>query len=191
MSLLSLVVISHAIPLPLSSVVFAEGLFSHVCNVTDPARQGLTSVLFFLRKSSFVQGRSLMDVWPVDYLGRFLPRFQMNYMLLSTLFTERFISRTSIDENRPLPSAINLFPAAGWLERESWDMFGVFFEGNPDLRRILTDYGFTGYPLRKDFPLTGFLEVRFDDENKSVVHEEVVLTQEYRLFDYTSPWEKK
>jgi len=116
-------------------------------------------------------------------------RFEVVYNLLSLTHNNRVRIKVSTDAETPVPSATAVFSAANWLERETWDMFGIFFSDHPDLRRILTDYGFEGHPLRKDFPLTGYVEVRYDDEQKRVVYEPVKLTQDYRTFDFLSPWE--
>ena len=116
-------------------------------------------------------------------------RFEIVYNLLSIAHNHRVRVKVSTDEKTPVPSIVPLFSAAGWFEREVWDMFGVFFTDHPDLRRMLTDYGFEGHPLRKDFPLTGYVEVRYDEEQKRVVYEPVKLTQDFRSFDFMSPWE--
>jgi NADH-quinone oxidoreductase subunit C len=132
--------------------------------------------------------RVLIDIAGVDYIGR-AQRFDVVYQLLSLQHNHRVRVKVSVDERTPVPSVVDVFPTAGWFEREVWDMYGVLFDGNPDLRRILTDYGFDGHPLRKDFPLTGYVEVRYDDEQKRVVYEPVKLPQAFRSFDYVSPWE--
>jgi NADH-quinone oxidoreductase subunit C len=111
------------------------------------------------------------------------------YHLLSLTHNLRVRIKVSTDENNPVPSAVSVFSSAGWYERETWDMYGIYFDGNPDLRRILTDYGFDGHPLRKDFPMTGFVELRYDTEQRRVVYEPVKLTQDFRSFDNISPWE--
>jgi NADH-quinone oxidoreductase subunit C len=149
----------------------------------------LTKVLLFLRDDPRCAFRQLMDVSGVDYLGR-AQRFDVIYQLLSVTQNQRVTLKIATDERTPVPSVVALYPAAGWFEREVWDMYGVLFSGNPDLRRILTDYGFDGHPLRKDFPLTGYVEVRYDDTQKRVVYEPVKLNQAFRNFDYLSPWEK-
>ncbi|MDC7786484.1 NADH-quinone oxidoreductase subunit C [Rhodoplanes sp. TEM] len=129
-----------------------------------------------------------VDVTAVDWPQR-AKRFDVVYHLLSPTRNWRVRIKTETDETTPVPSIISVFPGADWFEREAFDLYGVVFEGHPDLRRILTDYGFEGHPLRKDFPLTGFLEVRWDDEQKRVVYEKVQLGQEFRNFDFLSPWE--
>ncbi|HIE20639.1 MAG TPA: NADH-quinone oxidoreductase subunit C, partial [Rhodospirillales bacterium] len=124
----------------------------------------------------------------VDYPDR-SPRFEVVYNLLSLAHNNRVRVKIRTDEETPVPSATGVFSAANWWEREVWDLYGIYFSEHPDLRRILTDYGFEGHPLRKDFPLTGYVELRYDDEQKRVVYEPVKLTQEYRDFDFLSPWE--
>jgi NADH-quinone oxidoreductase subunit C len=152
------------------------------------AREGLPTLLTFLRDDSALQYRQLMDVCGVDFPER-PERFDVVYHLLSPRFNRRVRVKVSTDENHPVPSAVPIFSSAGWFEREAWDLFGILFSDHPDLRRILTDYGFEGHPLRKDFPLTGYVEVRYDDEQKRVVYEPVKLTQDFRSFDFLSPWE--
>jgi len=148
----------------------------------------LPRVLAFLKENSRCLFKQLIDVFGVDYPEK-EARFEVNYNLLSLKANARAVVKVCVDEAQPVPSVVGLFPAAGWFERETWDMYGVRFEGNPDLRRILTDYGFEGHPLRKDFPLTGYREVRYDIEKKRVVYEPVQLQQEFRNFDFLSPWE--
>ena len=128
------------------------------------------------------------DIAGADYPGR-EKRFDVVYHLLAPHHNRRIRVKVQTDERTPVPSVIEVFPAANWYEREAYDFYGILFSGHPDLRRILTDYGFEGYPLRKDFPLTGFVEVRYDDEQKRVVYEPVRLNQEFRNFDFLSPWE--
>lgn len=135
------------------------------------------------------QYKVLMDVTAVDYPSRPL-RFEVVYNLLSVQYNARIRIKTSINEVNPLGSSTQVYSSAGWWEREVWDMFGIFFSNHPDLRRILTDYGFQGHPLRKDFPLTGYVEVRYDDSEKRVITESLELTQEFRFFDFSSPWEQ-
>jgi NADH-quinone oxidoreductase subunit C len=132
--------------------------------------------------------KTLVDLCGVDYPDR-EQRFEVVYNLLSVKQNLRMRVKVSTDEDTPVPSACTLFMAAEWNEREAWDMYGIFFSDHPDLRRLLTDYGFEGHPLRKDFPLTGHVEVRYDDEVKRVVYEPVTLTQDFRTFDFLSPWE--
>ena len=141
-----------------------------------------------LRDDALGQFAILTDLCGVDYPGR-EKRFDVVYHLMSPKLNQRLRMRVQVDEDTPVPSACDVFPGANWFEREAYDMYGILFTGHPDMRRILTDYGFEGYPLRKDFPLTGFTEVRYDDLEKRIVHEPVQLTQEYRNFDFLSPWE--
>ncbi|WP_044564083.1 NADH-quinone oxidoreductase subunit C, partial [Azospirillum sp. B4] len=148
----------------------------------------LLQTLTLLRDDPGCRCTQLVDITAVDCPSK-AERFEVNYMLLSVSKNLRARVKVTTDEDTPVPSCVPLFPAAGWYERETWDMFGVFFSGHPDLRRILTDYGFEGHPLRKDFPLTGYVEVRYDDEQKRVVYEPVKLTQDFRAFDFMSPWE--
>ncbi len=130
----------------------------------------------------------LVDICGVDWPAR-EKRFDVVYHLLSLKWNRRIRIKTAVADGEKVPSIVGLFPAAGWFEREAFDMYGVRFAGNPDMRRILTDYGFEGHPLRKDFPLTGFVEAHYDDERKKVVYRPVELVQEYRDFDFRSPWE--
>jgi NADH-quinone oxidoreductase subunit C len=132
--------------------------------------------------------QQLMEIAGVDYPQR-AERFEVVYHLLSLTRNHRIRVRVSTDEDMPVPSVTSLWPVAGWLEREVFDLYGVIFEGNPDLRRILTDYGFSGFPFRKDFPLTGYVEMRYSEEQKRVVYEPVRLPQDFRAFDFLSPWE--
>jgi NADH/F420H2 dehydrogenase subunit C len=150
----------------------------------------LVSLLTFLRDHTNSQYKMLVDITAVDYPER-EERFEVVYLLLSVKYNSRIIVKVAVDEITPIPSVENIFPNAGWYERETFDMFGIFFQENKDLRRILTDYGFEGYPLRKDFPLSGYTEVRYDDSVRRVVVEPLELTQEFRLFDFASPWDKK
>jgi NADH-quinone oxidoreductase subunit C len=144
--------------------------------------------LEFLRDDPQCRFGCLIDICGVDYPEREL-RFDVVYHLLSPWQNRRIRVRVKTDEATSVPSAVSIFPAANWFEREAYDLYGILFSGHPDLRRLLTDYGFEGYPLRKDFPLTGFVELRYDDELKRVVYEPVKLMQEFRSFDFLSPWE--
>ncbi len=148
----------------------------------------LLKVLKYLRDDANCQFKQVMDICGVDFPDSD-PRFCVVYNLLSLTHNSRVRLKVWTDETTPVPSATELFSAAGWWEREAWDMYGIYFADNPDLRRILTDYGFDGHPLRKDFPLTGYLEMRYDDEQKRVIYEPVKLAQEFRTFDFLSPWE--
>lgn len=152
------------------------------------ARDRIVSVLTKLRDDPALRFEVLLDITGVDWPAR-EDRFDVVYHLLSMRKNQRIRVKLTTNETKPVPSVVEVFPTANWLERETYDMYGILFSGHPDLRRILTDYGFEGYPLRKDFPLTGFKEVRFDDELKRVVYEPVRLTQEFRQFDFESPWE--
>ena len=150
------------------------------------ARSAIVDVITFLHDhEGFI---SIVDIAGVDYPER-EERFEVVYHLLSPRQNLRVRVKLSTDENEPVQSLTGLFPGAVWYEREAYDLYGILFSGNPDLRRILTDYGFDGYPLRKDFPTTGYVEVRYDEERKRVVYEPVKLAQEFRQFDYLSPWE--
>ena len=152
------------------------------------SRDDLGAMMKLLRDDSNCQFKVLVDVTAADYPER-EERFEIVYNLLSLSHNQRIRVKVSTDENIPVPSVVPLFSAAGWFEREVWDMFGVFFTDHPDLRRMLTDYGFEGHPLRKDFPLTGYVEVRYDEKQKRVIYEPVTLTQDFRSFDFMSPWE--
>jgi NADH-quinone oxidoreductase subunit C len=155
--------------------------------ITALARD-IVKVVGFLRDDERCRFWCLIDVTAVDWPGR-ERRFDVVYHLLSPKQNLRIRVKIEVDETTPVPSIIGVFPAANWFEREAYDLYGVLFTGHPDMRRLLTDYGFEGHPLRKDFPLTGFVEVRYDDEQKRVVYEPVRLTQEFRNFDFLSPWE--
>jgi NADH-quinone oxidoreductase subunit C len=148
----------------------------------------IVKVITFLRDDERCQFWSMIDVTATDWPGR-AQRFDVVYHLLSPKQNKRIRVKIEVDETTPVPSIIEVFPGANWFEREAYDLYGVLFTGHPDMRRLLTDYGFEGHPLRKDFPLTGFVEVRYDDEQKRVVYEPVRLTQEFRNFDFLSPWE--
>lgn len=148
----------------------------------------LLPLLTALRDDKDMLFTQLVDIAGVDFPER-PERFEVVYLLLSLKKNERLRVRVCVDENTPVPSAISIFSSAGWYEREAWDMYGILFSDHPDLRRILTDYGFEGHPQRKDFPLTGYVELRYDVEQKRVVYEPVKLNQAYRNFDYLSPWE--
>jgi NADH-quinone oxidoreductase subunit C len=152
------------------------------------AREKNADALVTLRQDSQCLFEVLIDICGVDYPER-EQRFDVVYHLLSPRRNQRIRVKCTTDEDTAVPSVVEVFPAANWFEREAYDMYGIMFSGHPDLRRILTDYGFQGYPLRKDFPLTGYVEVRYDDAQKRVVYEPVKLTQEFRSFDFMSPWE--
>jgi len=149
-------------------------------------RERIEDALRLLRDEHEYQ--QLMEIAGVDYPQR-AERFDVVYMLLSLTRNHRILVKVTAAENTPVPTVTTLWPVAGWLEREVFDLYGVIFAGNPDLRRILTDYGFEGHPFRKDFPLTGYVELRYSEEDKRVVYEPVRLAQDFRSFDFMSPWE--
>ena len=161
-------------------------VYDELCIVVP--RDGIAEILRALRDDDAIAMNQLMDICGVDYPDR-AERFDVVYHLLSLKHNWRVRIKVTTDEQTPVPSVVSVYSAAGWFERECWDLFGVAFSGNPDMRRILTDYGFEGHPLRKDFPLTGYVEVRYDDEQKRVVYEPVKLVQDFRNFDFLSPWE--
>jgi len=148
----------------------------------------IVEVVAKLRDDPALRFVSFIDLCGADYPGR-ERRFDVVYHLLSPHHNRRIRVKVQADEVTPVPSIIEVFPCANWFEREAYDLYGILFSGHPDLRRILTDYGFEGHPLRKDFPLTGFVEVRYDEEQKRVINEPVKLQQEFRNFDFLSPWE--
>ena len=152
----------------------------------DVRREALVEAMIALRDG--LEYQQLMEIAGVDYPDR-PERFEVVYCLLSVTRNHRLRVHVVTDETKPVPSVTSIWPVAGWLEREVYDMFGVLFEGNPDLRRILTDYGFQGHPLRKDFPYTGYVEMRYSEEEKRVIYEPVKLAQDVRMFDFLSPWE--
>lgn len=156
--------------------------------ILEISPEALLPFFFYLRDHTQTQFKLLMDVTAVDYPSR-AKRFEIVYNLLSLRQNARLRVKTSVDEMTPVDSVVPVYNSANWWERETWDMFGVFFVNHPDLRRILTDYGFEGHPLRKDFPLSGFVEVRYDDSEKRVVTESLEMTQEFRYFDFANPWE--
>ncbi|MDX6748394.1 NADH-quinone oxidoreductase subunit C [Geminicoccaceae bacterium 1502E] len=148
----------------------------------------IVRVLAYLRDDPNMLFKELVDLCGVDYPER-ERRFEVVYHLLSLRHNQRIRVKVATDEATPVPSVVEAFSTAGWFEREAWDMYGIFFSGHPDLRRLLTDYGFEGHPLRKDFPLTGYVEMRYDDEQKRVIYEPVKLRQDFRSWDFLSPWE--
>jgi NADH-quinone oxidoreductase subunit C len=156
--------------------------------VAHMGRDAVVSVMTQLRDDPRFAFEQVMDICGVDWLER-AERFDVVYNLLSVSLNQRLRVITTTDAVQPVPSVHTIWPVATWWEREAWDLFGIIFSGQPDLRRILTDYGFEGHPLRKDFPLTGYVEVRFDEDRKQVVYEPVRLTQDFRTFDFLSPWE--
>ena len=156
--------------------------------IVHAKRDDIIKALTTLRDDPKCQFTQLIDVAGADYPER-LERFDIVYHLLSMNLNLRVRVKVTATESTPVPSIVDLHPCANWFEREVWDMYGVYFTGHPDLRRILTDYGFDGHPLRKDFPLTGYVEMRYDEEQKRVVYEPVKLPQDFRTFDFLSPWE--
>jgi NADH-quinone oxidoreductase subunit C len=165
------------------STQIAYGELTVVANLAD-----LEALVEFLRDDASCRFSSLVDITAVDHPER-AQRFDLVYHFLSMYRNQRIRVKVAVREEEMVPSLVDLHPSANWFEREVFDMFGILFSGHPDLRRILTDYGFRGYPLRKDFPTTGYTEVRYDEALKRVVYEPVKLVQEYRMFDFMSPWE--
>ena len=159
---------------------------NHIYLETD--KDDLIDICLFLKTNNDTKFRQLIDITVVDYPER-NQRFDVVYLFLSHEFNQRLILKYSISENEVIPSLTSIFPSANWMEREVFDMYGIKFNNHPDLRRILTDYDFEGFPLRKDFPLTGNKEVRYSEDEKKVIYEPVKLEQDYRNFDYQSPWE--
>ena len=179
--------ISQAIANDLADAIVAHGVVHGELTVTAVAGD-IVRVAKFLRDDPRCEFRSIIDITAVDWPSR-EKRFDVVYHFLSPTKNARIRVKVEADEGTPVASLIEVFPGANWFEREVYDLYGVLFTGHPDMRRILTDYGFEGHPLRKDFPLTGFVEVRYDDELKRVVYEPVRLNQEFRNFDFLSPWE--
>jgi NADH-quinone oxidoreductase subunit C len=175
--------IADALPGAVTGHDVAHGVLNIAANAADIIR-----VTTFLRDDPRCQFVCIIDVTAVDWPSR-ERRFDVVYHFLSPTKNARIRVKVETDEVTPVPSIISVFPGADWFERETYDLYGVLFTGHPDLRRLLTDYGFEGHPLRKDFPLTGFVEVRWDDEQKRVVYDPVRLAQEFRNFDFLSPWE--
>jgi NADH-quinone oxidoreductase subunit C len=175
--------IADALPAAVTGHTVAFGELNVAAKAGD-----IVAVMRHLRDDPNCLFWNLVDITAVDWPGR-ERRFDVVYHLLSPKHNQRIRVKAETDETTPVPSIVDVFPAADWFERETYDLYGIVFAGHPDMRRILTDYGFEGHPLRKDFPLTGFVEVRYDDELKRVVYEPVRLTQEFRNFDFLSPWE--
>ncbi|WP_294932282.1 NADH-quinone oxidoreductase subunit C [uncultured Paracoccus sp.] len=167
--------------------VLATGIAFGELNVTATLA-GLLDLIEFLRSDQTCAFSTLIDITAIDHPAR-AQRFDIVYHMLSMYRNQRIRVKVAVREDELVPSLTGIFPGANWYEREVFDLFGVLFSGHPDLRRILTDYGFQGYPLRKDFPTTGYVEVRWNDDEKRVVYEPVKLVQEYRQFDFLSPWE--
>jgi NADH-quinone oxidoreductase subunit C len=168
------------------AIVDTQVAFGELTLISTP--EHIIKLLAFLRDDSQCQFVNLTDICGVDWPGR-QRRFDVVYHLLSPRQNQRIRVKVAVGEEETIPSATSVYPGADWFEREAYDLYGILFTGHPDLRRILTDYGFDGHPLRKDFPTTGFVEVRYDDEAKRVVYERVKLRQEFRNFDFLSPWE--
>ncbi len=168
------------------AIISSEMINGEVVLCAEP--QNICKVLQFLRDDSECQFKMLVSLCGVDYPER-AKRFDVVYNLLSLTQNNRIRVKVAVTEEEFVPTATEVFSTAGWFEREAWDLYGIFFDGHNDLRRILTDYGFEGHPLRKDFPLTGHVELRYDEEQRRVVYEPVHLTQDFRTFDYLSPWE--
>jgi NADH-quinone oxidoreductase subunit C len=161
---------------------------SHGQLIVRVEREAVVRVMTFLRDDPACRFGMMIDLCGVDYPDR-PERFEVVYNLLSLKHNHRVRIKVFTDEENPVPSITGIYSAAGWFEREAWDLFGIYFADHPDLRRLLTDYGFEGHPLRKDFPLTGYVEVHYDEDQKRVVYEPVMLKQEFRRFDFLSPWE--
>ena len=170
--------------LPIYNVTFARNEVTIIVPHSE-----LFNVILFLRDNTNCQYRTIIDMCAVDYPER-ENRFEVVYNFLSTRYNNRIRVKTSVSEITPVDSITPLFKGANWFEREIWDLYGVYFTGHSDLRRILTDYGFEGHPLRKDFPLSGYVEVRYDEIQKRVVCEPIELSQEYRDFNFSSPWDQ-
>ena len=168
--------------------VVTSSEISHGQLIVRVEREQTVRVMSFLRDDPACRFEIMIDLCGVDYPDR-PQRFEVVYNLLSLKHNHRIRVKVATDEENPVPSITGTYSAAGWFEREAWDLFGIYFADNPDLRRLLTDYGFEGHPLRKDFPLTGYVEVRYDEDQKRVVYEPVKLKQEFRSFDFLSPWE--
>jgi NADH-quinone oxidoreductase subunit C len=176
-------IITSSLP---SEVTTADHTNGELC--INAHSETIVKVMTFLRDDVNCQFKVLLDVCGVDYPERD-ERFDVIYNLLSMTHNQRVRVKIRTHEKTPVPSVVSVFNSANWWERETWDLLGVYFSGHPDLRRILTDYGFEGHPLRKDFPLSGYVEVRYDDEKKRVVYEPVKMAQDFRSFDFMSPWE--
>ena len=177
---------SHAAAVLSQDIVKSETIHGEL--ILWVRREAIVKVLTFLRDDARCLFKVLVDLCGVDYPQR-PERFEVVYNLLSLHHNQRIRVKVTTDEQTPVPSVTGVFSTANWFEREAWDLFGIYFSDHPDLRRILTDYGFEGHPLRKDFPLTGYVEVRYDEEQKRVVYEPIKLKQEFRSFDFLSPWE--
>jgi NADH-quinone oxidoreductase subunit C len=179
--------LGEAIAAGLPAAIQGHGI-THGMLVLEAVAEKIVDVVRFLRDDPNCRFVNITDITAVDYPGR-ERRFDLVYHLLSPTLNTRVRIKAQVDDTTQVPSIIEVFPGADWFERETYDLYGVIFTGHPDMRRLLTDYGFDGHPLRKDFPLTGFVEVRYDDQQKRVVYEPVRLNQEFRKFDFMSPWE--
>lgn len=158
--------------------------------ILNTTSECLLPLLTFLKNSQFLQFKTLISITAIDYPAC-ASRFEVNYFFLSYKLNTRIIVKVKTTDTSPIESITSLYTGANWYEREVWDLFGVFFSNHPDLRRILTDYGFEGFPFRKDFPQTGFVEVRYDDQKKYVLYEPLEMAQEFRSFDFINPWSNK
>lgn len=187
MDLTALRELSDHIDTPLRDYILAREIKSDELTVTVRP-EAIARTLKFLRDDGACKFELLIDICGVDYPERD-PRFEVVYHLLSVSKNLRIRVKVPVAEDAAVPSVTGIYSTADWFERETWDLFGIYFSDHPDLRRILTDYGFEGHPLRKDFPLTGYVELRYDDDQKRVVYEPVKLTQDFRRFDFLSPWE--
>jgi NADH-quinone oxidoreductase subunit C len=161
---------------------------SNINNIIYIKKEAIIDFLTFLRDDKNLQFKMLIDLFGADLLGIRSPRFEIIYNLLSFKYNNRLTIKVALEDGESIASATKIFEAANWAERELFDMYGIKFDNHPDLRRILTDYNFEHFPLRKDFPLTGYDEVRYDEEKKSIIYEKVKLNQEFRNFDFESPW---
>ncbi len=174
--------------MPIPTELYERSVENKGTDIVYTTPENLINLLTFLHNDENKQYKQLIDICGVDYPNR-EKRFEIVYQLLSLKFNKRLTIKISTDEDTAIPSICEVFSDANWLEREIWDMYGVKFKNHPDLRRILTDYGFEGHPQRKDFPLTGYVEVHYDEQKGRVVYAPVHLHQEFRNFDYLSPWE--
>lgn len=177
---------AHVASLLSNDVLSTQVSLQELSIFVHPTR--IVHVLSALRDDAACKFTQLIELTAVDYPDR-ESRFEVNYFLLSMVHNQRICVKVLTDADEPIPSVTGVFSAANWFEREVWDMYGILFADHPDLRRILTDYGFEGHPLRKDFPLTGYVEMRYDEDQKRVVYEPVKLAQDFRTFDFLSPWE--
>lgn len=186
-SRMGIIVLSNLIEKILKEKVYFNG---NDLVMSISSKESLLKVVYCLKKHTEFQFTQLIDLYGIDYPLK-KERFELQYVLWSHLFNIRLRIKVRVEGDQGIDSLTTLYPSANWLERECWDMFGIFFLNHPDLRRILTDYGFDGFPLRKDFPVSGFVEVHYNEDQNKIVYEGVELTQEYRLFHFLSPWEKK